>query len=71
MKQIHFIGLYDLFSLKGFMGGKVNEGHSHPQGLANKFFLTNFFSCVKGTKKIEEEVGDDKTNYYHCHHYLL
>lgn len=71
MKQIHFIGLYDLFSLKGFMGGEVDEGHSHPHGMAIKKGLTNFFSCVKGTKKIEEEVGDGKTHYYHCHHYLL
>jgi len=71
MKQIHFIGLYDLFSLKGFMGGKVDEGHNHLQGLANKKKLTNFFSCVKGTKKRKEEVGDGKTNYYHCHRYLL
>jgi hypothetical protein len=52
MKQIHFINLYDLFSLKDFMGGKVDEGHSHPQGLANKKNLTNFFSCVyQGCKK--------------------
>jgi hypothetical protein len=71
MKQIHFIGLYDLFSLKGFMGGEVDEGHSHLQGLVNKKKLIFFFSCIKGTKKIEEEMGDSKTNYYHCHYYLL
>jgi hypothetical protein len=52
------------------MGGEVDEGHSHPHGMANKKRLTNFFSCVKGTKKIEE-VGDGKTHYYHCHHYYL
>lgn len=50
MKQIHFIGLYDLFSLKSFMGGEVDEGHSHLQGLVKKKKLI-FFSHVSRVQK--------------------
>jgi len=50
MKHFHFIGVYDLFSLKGFMGGEVDEGHSHPQGLVKKK-IDKFFLMHQGYKK--------------------